>query len=255
MNPEVQSSTLIAALAVTPLLFAAPSSTAAEQTGSLAVGYRANVQYVRVADDEEDSEQASSHLSVTKRDMSLGDFIDLATSTKPRSFAGALHAAALELDDLKLEEIGNISELSLTVAQDSSSLASKDLPGGGTKILPSLAAMKLDAELTRYEKLEHDWDDAGGAPPSSDAIEIARAVLDLSKALGVLPKRTYVSPSGEVGLVWSKGNGYADLSFLGNGTISYYIRGDDGQHEEFSEHRVVMTELKPEVWSLLRTLS
>lgn len=240
-----RSSTLMAALAVSPFLFASPSSTAAETDGNLSASYRGWNAYVRSSDRrDEDDDSIFLPIAVTTAPSELSN--DLAVSTLAPRFIRLVNEADRQ----------NKNEYSVTIILAPDGLATSEQSGSAAensrRALPEF--LRIEAELSGYTDLDEDWDDAGAEPPSAKTIEIARSVLSFSSALGSVPKRSYVSPSGEVGLVWSNASGYADLSFLEDGTISYYVRSADGTQEEYSESRLPLSELNPEIWSLLRTL-
>jgi hypothetical protein len=112
----------------------------------------------------------------------------------------------------------------------------------------------LEDELSAYEELPDDWNDSGAESPPRAAIDLARAVVRQSPFMGAIPVRAYVTAAGEVGLVWERGGGYADIGLFDDGTVSYYARSADGLREVYSDQRVPLSELDPEVWSILSTL-
>jgi hypothetical protein len=112
----------------------------------------------------------------------------------------------------------------------------------------------LEREFDSYFVLADDWDDQGAAAPAHRTLRVGRNLMRWAAASGFPCARTYLSPGGEVGLVWEKENGYADLSLAEDISVSYYIRDKSGQLELYSEDRVPLAEVPGDFWLLASTL-
>jgi hypothetical protein len=89
---------------------------------------------------------------------------------------------------------------------------------------------KLLGEIRRWALLKADWDGESASVPIfssiKDAVSFARLLnTDLS-----LPEPMLHS-SGRVGLFWKDTNSYADLEFIGDGRIAYYIEQHGDKHK------------------------
>jgi hypothetical protein len=88
----------------------------------------------------------------------------------------------------------------------------------------------LSSKIMAYQQLPDDWDGEGGVAPSKEAIDDALAFIDLLPLNAKLPKPT-VSGDGEVGFYWKTGNGYINVSFFGDGQITYYGHAESNDME------------------------
>ena len=85
--------------------------------------------------------------------------------------------------------------------------------------------------LDKYALLEDDWLDERSKAPGKGTVDRARSLYLSSREGRYPPKRCYVSGDGEVGLVWEKGKGYANVGFWADGSVVYYVRSVDGTKE------------------------
>ena len=179
-------------------------------------------------------------------------------STYPETDSRFSHAAVDEVD-LDWESEGEHTnpevEAITQIDQPEGMSVGEQLTRGDKNARQHAARLaRLEEELTGYEQLSNDWDDAGAEAPSQQAIDLARSVLDMSPFLGAVPVRSYVTAEGEVGLVWERGGGYADIGIFEDGSVSYYVRSASGKREMYSDQRVSLSELGPEIWSIVSTL-
>src|SRR5690606_34715560 len=89
----------------------------------------------------------------------------------------------------------------------------------------------LADQIAAYGDLEDDWDDQGGRAATERTVALARAVATVLADEGLPPTRTYATGEGEIGLVWVRGKGYADVSVNDEATFSYYVRDASGAEE------------------------
>lgn len=82
----------------------------------------------------------------------------------------------------------------------------------------------LAAEVISFKHLPDGWDGDKSHPPSQSAVDDALAFIDL------LPPNTKLeamaSADGEVGFYCRTADGYVDVGFKGDNSISYFARAD-----------------------------
>jgi hypothetical protein len=173
-----------------------------------------------------------------------------------RDRASLAGGAIFDISASKREEIGtDFNAGAITQANEPQGLSTSDQEVRSARLSGWIAPWgKIEEELARYEGLVDDWDDAGGVPPSETALNTAKAFFRWTSAMGVKPQRSYASPGGDVGLVWERDDGYADVSFFDDGTVSFYIRSRTGNEEAHSEQRMPISDVPLETWAILMTL-
>ena len=84
-------------------------------------------------------------------------------------------------------------------------------------------------ELRRWSLMPANWDGEGAAQP------IPTSVREASAFAGLLPSTRTVEPmlhaSGRAGLYLRTATLYADIEFLGDGRIAYYIESNGDKHK------------------------
>ena len=113
------------------------------------------------------------------------------------------------------------------------------------------AAEKLIGEIRGWTLLDPNWDGEGAAAPIVTSLKESVAFIRLLGNAVELPDPMLLS-AGHAGLFWKTGNLYADLEFLGDGRIAYFI-----EHEGEGKHKGVVkfdSEKMPAVFpALLRS--
>ena len=89
---------------------------------------------------------------------------------------------------------------------------------------------KLRQKLHSYANLEDNWDGEGAAAPIVDCIKNAVSFIRLLPDNIPLPE-PMIHASGHTGLFWGDGGIYADIEFLHNGRIAYYIEQNGDKHK------------------------
>ncbi len=88
---------------------------------------------------------------------------------------------------------------------------------------------KLIGEIRSWSAFTADWDGEGSSIPNQLSLEEATNFIRL------LPDTVDVEPmlnaNGRAGLYWNIHNFYADLEFLGDGRIAYFIQKSDDKHK------------------------
>lgn len=85
-------------------------------------------------------------------------------------------------------------------------------------------------EIRQWHLLGADWDGEGAASPNSMSIKEAVSFVKLVDGNIPLPEPMLLA-SGHAALYWNEGRLYADLEFLGDGRIAYFIKNEGGKHK------------------------
>lgn len=85
-------------------------------------------------------------------------------------------------------------------------------------------------ELRQWNLLGANWDGEGGATPEAQSIKEAVSFVRLLDDNIALPEPMLLA-SGHASLYWNDGDLYADLEFLGNGRIAYFIKNHGDKHK------------------------
>ena len=107
---------------------------------------------------------------------------------------------------------------------------------------------RLIGEIRRWALVGADWDGEGAASPTASSLDESVAFVRLLDNTIELPEPMLLS-SGHAGLFWKADGLYADLEFLGDGRIAYFI-----EHEGVGKHKGVVkfdSEKMPAVFSAL----
>jgi hypothetical protein len=168
---------------------------------------------------------------------SIGQTIDFTTVSRRFLVVDIRHA------DIS----SNPEAISVTgIYDDKSSLAVHSVDQDHLSQLAKTAS--LERQFESYFALNDNWDDQGATKPVHRTLRLGRNLMRWAAANGFVCARTYLSPNGEVGLVWEKDNGYADLSLADDGTVSFYIRDRYALRELYSEDRVPLAEVPGDFW-------
>jgi hypothetical protein len=89
---------------------------------------------------------------------------------------------------------------------------------------------KVIGELREWAFLKNNWDGEGGNAPSVDSIREAVAFVRLINNNAGMPDPTLLA-SGRVSLFWHTESLYAEIEFLGNERIAYFIKNNDDKHK------------------------
>ncbi len=105
---------------------------------------------------------------------------------------------------------------------------------------PTTELEKLVGELRSWRALPADWDGEGAAQPSISSLKEAEAFARLLRSSAAIPE-AMLNANGHAGLLWKNSNLYADLEFLGDGRLAYYVERNGGKHkgvDRFSSEQV-----------------
>jgi hypothetical protein len=95
---------------------------------------------------------------------------------------------------------------------------------------PTTSREKLIGEVRRWGLLNANWDGEGAAPPVASSLKEAVSFVNLLDEADTLPE-PMLHASGHAGLFWKDDSLYADIEFLGNGRIAYYIEYHGDKHK------------------------
>lgn len=99
---------------------------------------------------------------------------------------------------------------------------------------------RVVGELRSWRMLGANWDGEGAAAPNDRSIREAVGFVGLL-ATGVRLPEPMLHASGNAGLFWKNESDYADLEFLGDGQLAYYVERDQGKHKgvvKFDQRKV-----------------
>jgi hypothetical protein len=89
---------------------------------------------------------------------------------------------------------------------------------------------KTVGELRRWLTLAPSWDGEGANAPIPLSVESASDFIRLLPE-NVANAEPMLHANGLAGLFWNENGHYADLEFLGDGRIAYFIQRDDDKHK------------------------
>ena len=95
---------------------------------------------------------------------------------------------------------------------------------------PTTTREQLMGEIRSWALLEADWDGEGAIAPIIRCIENAVSFIRLLPENIALPE-PMLHASGNTGLFWGDDGIYADIEFLHNGRIAYYIEQNGDKHK------------------------
>lgn len=89
---------------------------------------------------------------------------------------------------------------------------------------------KIVGELRSWSLLSANWDGEGAAAPDAGSLKEAVSFVRLFGEGDTLPE-PMLHASGHAGLFWKDDNLYADIKFLGDGRVAYYIERQGDKHK------------------------
>lgn len=95
---------------------------------------------------------------------------------------------------------------------------------------PTTSREKLIGELRRWGLLKANWDGEEAGPPVASSLKEAVSFVSLLDQADALPE-PMLHASGHAGLFWKDDSLYADIEFLGDGRIAYYIERHGDKHK------------------------
>lgn len=89
---------------------------------------------------------------------------------------------------------------------------------------------KIAGELRSWGLLSANWDGEGAAVPDARSLKEAVSFIRLLGEGDPLPE-PMLHGSGHAGLFWKDDSLYADIEFLGDGRVAYYIERQGDKHK------------------------
>jgi hypothetical protein len=95
---------------------------------------------------------------------------------------------------------------------------------------PTTLRERLIGEIRSWALLKENWDDERASAPVASSLREAVAFAGMLRESDVLPEAMLFA-SGHAGLFWDEKKLYADLEFLGDGRIAYFIERQGDKHK------------------------
>ena len=89
---------------------------------------------------------------------------------------------------------------------------------------------KLIGEVRSWAAFTADWDGEGASSPNKLSLEAASNFIR-SLPGTIIDAAPMINANGRAGLFWNSHDFYADLEFLGDGRIAYFIQKSDDRHK------------------------
>lgn len=93
---------------------------------------------------------------------------------------------------------------------------------------------EITGEIRNWVLINSNWDGEGATPPSRASIHDSVAFARLLTESQQLPEPMLL-PTGNISLFWNVANLYADLEFLGQNRIAYFVKKDGVKHKGVAE--------------------
>lgn len=89
---------------------------------------------------------------------------------------------------------------------------------------------KIVGELRRFSALKDNWDHDGALAPIQSSLRQAISFVRLWEGEDI-PLEPTVNANGRAGLCMNDEHGYADLEFIGDKRVAYYIERNEDKHK------------------------
>jgi hypothetical protein len=87
---------------------------------------------------------------------------------------------------------------------------------------PTTEREEIIGTIRGWTLLNENWDGEGASAPSAASLKDAVLFVNLLNSQSPLPQ-PMLHASGKAGLYWNQGGLYADIEFLGDGRVTYYV--------------------------------
>lgn len=120
---------------------------------------------------------------------------------------------------------------SLQVSHERGSATIIHIKAGSRELTrPTTSQEKLIGDIREWRLLGANWDGEGAASPSilsiKEAVSFVRMLND-----GISIPEPMMLASGHTALYWNEAGVYADIEFLGDGRIAYFIKRNGDKHK------------------------
>jgi len=99
-----------------------------------------------------------------------------------------------------------------------------------TNIRATTVQEKIIGEIRSWNLLDNDWDGEGSLKPYTQSIKEAVSFVNLLSD-EITPPEPMLLSSGHTALFWNEADLYADIEFLGDGRIAYFIKKNGDKHK------------------------
>lgn len=117
--------------------------------------------------------------------------------------------------------VSTVASLATTVANDDSYVVTSR---------PTSAHENIIGDIRQFNLLDANWDGEGAAKPKLTSIKDAVSFVRVLNDVITLPEPMLLA-SGNTALYWNEGGLYADVEFLGDGRIAYFIKSNGDKHK------------------------
>jgi len=101
---------------------------------------------------------------------------------------------------------------------------------GDVAIRPTTTYENIIGEIRQWSLLDANWDGEGAALPNARSMKEAVSFVRLFDDRIALPEPMLLA-SGHVALYWNEADLYADIEFLGDSRIAYFIKKGSDKHK------------------------
>jgi hypothetical protein len=119
---------------------------------------------------------------------------------------------------------------------------------------PTTQREQIIGQLRAWSLLRRNWDAEGASAPILASLKQASLFVNLLSASAPMPE-PMLHANGRAGLYWNEAGLYADLEFLGDSRVSYYIERQSahGKDKHKGAVTIIGSEMPPVFAALLRT--
>lgn len=126
--------------------------------------------------------------------------------------------------------ISPINATTATTVNSTASTANIELIEELELARPTTSNESIIGEIREWGLLEADWDGEGAVLPSTQSMKEAVSFVRLLDD-EIMPPEPMLLASGHAALYWNANNLYADIEFLGDARISYFIKRSEDKHK------------------------
>lgn len=99
-----------------------------------------------------------------------------------------------------------------------------------TDLRPTTTQEKIIGEIRSWSLFAENWDSEGSMSPKAQSIKEAVSFIRLLDD-NISPPEPMLLSSGNISLFWDESDLYADIEFLGDHRIAYFIKKNGDKHK------------------------
>ena len=159
----------------------------------------------------------------------------LALTVLPTPTASEIRAQ-LEQPTLSIQKITSLSQLAMSpINATTATTVNSTANAANIELIvelarPTTSHESIIGEIREWGLLGADWDGEGAALPSTQSMKEAVSFVRLLDN-EIMPPEPMLLASGNAALYWNVNNLYADIEFLGDSRISYFIKRNEDKHK------------------------